>query len=381
MSPARQPATSATLPGSTDAISPPCGASDVAPRGRYRLHRHAELRAHHASIAKDAQHHVDDDVGGDREAEVHRLPKAARIDADDATGEIDERPARVARIDRRVGLDPRVVEAGLLTALELEDPEIAIEARDDAERERARQAERRAHRHHEVADLQRVLRRERRVRDFVDTEFREVELHDREICRRIRANARGAATALVRERADQPLRGAGHVKVRDDDAVLADDDAAAVQRGLDGAAAACDVDDRLDVHERREHRVARAAQLFVHGRRGRRVGDELVLGGGRGGLGGQRVLRGKERRDQRQRCEGRSAKTHRFLRGADRERNVREASLHRQTRGRTEARTVATLRPARRSRLRPLVPVVRRGRRPCSPHRQRKPTPRAPRRS
>ena len=65
------------------------------------------------------------------------------VDADHIAVEVEHRAARIARIDRGVGLDVAVVEAGA---------DVAVQRRDDAGGDGAAEAERIADRDHPVAD-------------------------------------------------------------------------------------------------------------------------------------------------------------------------------------------------------------------------------------
>ena len=85
----------------------------------------------------------EDVVRGGRKAHVRPAPG---IDADDLAVGVDERPARVARVDRGVRLQPKAIFARV--------GEIASCAGDDADRHRAVQAKRCAHGHHEIAFLE-----------------------------------------------------------------------------------------------------------------------------------------------------------------------------------------------------------------------------------
>jgi hypothetical protein len=77
------------------------------------------------------------DVAGDRKAEVVGADVAARVDADHQAVLGHERPAAVAGIDGRVGLQPGVERAGLVAAHAVAVLEIAVVVGDDAARHRA----------------------------------------------------------------------------------------------------------------------------------------------------------------------------------------------------------------------------------------------------
>ena len=101
-----------------------------------------------------------------------RLALDLRVHADHPALAVEERAARVAVVDRRVGLD-RVVDREVVRSGHL-----AVEGADDAARDRALEAERAAHGDHGVADrdLARVAERERLEEDCgrVDPDHGEV---------------------------------------------------------------------------------------------------------------------------------------------------------------------------------------------------------------
>src|SRR6185437_12963921 len=91
-----------------------------------------------------------DDLGdalrGDREADADRAARRRddrRVDADHVAVHVEQRPARIAAIDRGIGLNEIVVGAGI---------DVAVPRRNDAYRHRTAEAERVANRHHPVAD-------------------------------------------------------------------------------------------------------------------------------------------------------------------------------------------------------------------------------------
>src|SRR5215213_4228559 len=107
--------------------------------------------AHRAVPAAGGVHHSLDHAGRDREPDAMaaaRLREYGGVDADQAARHVDERTARVARIDGRVGLDEELIirHANLR----------AGERRHDALRHRLADAERVADREHEIADLERL---------------------------------------------------------------------------------------------------------------------------------------------------------------------------------------------------------------------------------
>ena len=116
---------------------------------------HAELRQ---QLADDVDRHRETDADVARPA----FADDRRVDADDLTAEVQQRPAGVPGIDRRVGLEH-------LGVARLRYGERALDRADDPDRHRMRQPERIADRHHPVAreDLARITElhlRERMVR-------------------------------------------------------------------------------------------------------------------------------------------------------------------------------------------------------------------------
>ena len=112
--------------------------------------RHAEVGAPDRLAALQAGDHVADGVGGHGEADPDVAVAAParldlRVDADHPPVRVEQRPARVAGVDRRVGLDHRVdLEAvGRL--------DVAAGARHDPRRGGLREPERRADRDRELA--------------------------------------------------------------------------------------------------------------------------------------------------------------------------------------------------------------------------------------
>ena len=107
----------------------------------------ADPAARDASALDDLLHHAFRGRHGNREADAERAARARvdrGIDADQVAGRIGQRPAGIAGIDRRVGLDE---------ILEGVDSQLcAPQRRDDAHRHALADAERVADRQHDVAD-------------------------------------------------------------------------------------------------------------------------------------------------------------------------------------------------------------------------------------
>ena len=79
--------------------------ADDLPRDRRILSGNAHVRAPDPSIANQS---ADDElrgVRGDRETQPLRAGDDGRVDADDFAARVDERPAGIPRIQRRVGLN------------------------------------------------------------------------------------------------------------------------------------------------------------------------------------------------------------------------------------------------------------------------------------
>jgi hypothetical protein len=159
-------------------------------------------------------------VDRDREADadVAAAPVAGldlRVDPDDPPRRIDERAARVARVDGRVGLDHvgdrEVVRRG----------DLALQRRDHTGGQRAVQAERVADRDHRVADLHVLGRpeRERPQRQAVG-----VDAQQREVRGRVAADDAGIDGLLVGELDGHLHRPVDDVGVREDVAGAVDDE-------------------------------------------------------------------------------------------------------------------------------------------------------------
>ena len=109
-------------------------------------------------VARSCGSDVANRVDRDREADALALRVDRRVDADHLAAQIEERPAAVAGVDARVGLDEVVVRPGA------DGPALGA---DDAHRHRVAEAERVADRHDVLADAQRLARAERRDRQVV----------------------------------------------------------------------------------------------------------------------------------------------------------------------------------------------------------------------
>src|SRR5690606_23156622 len=113
---------------------------------RHFLDQHAQITAHDFALAAQLRQQLLYEIDRNSEADADITAGAAedrRVDADDFAAQIEERPAGIARIDRRVGLNEVVVRP-------LADVP-ALRA-DDTRRHRAVETERIADRHDPFAD-------------------------------------------------------------------------------------------------------------------------------------------------------------------------------------------------------------------------------------
>ena len=140
-----------------------------------------------------------------------------RVDADDVAAGVEQRAARVARVDGGVGLDEvrqRLVVVGR---------DRAALGRHDAARDRVRvRAERAADGDDELADLERV-----RVADRGGRQAGGVDLDDGEVGQRVDAVDRAGQDAAVLELDVELLAALDDVVVGEDPAVAVEDDAGA----------------------------------------------------------------------------------------------------------------------------------------------------------
>ena len=128
------------------------------------------------------------------------------VNTDKLAGQIDQRAAGIAGIDRGVGLDEELIVGNADLS--------ASERRDDAVRHRLADAERVADGEHDVADLQLV--RISKI-DRGETLFRLLDLQHREICPAVLQHDLGFVFALVCERYLHLGRAFDHVIVGDDE--------------------------------------------------------------------------------------------------------------------------------------------------------------------
>ena len=193
------------------------GAFETEPPGEVRGHGlnfDTEPRPDHASGGHHPLHGDTDQIRGDREADPDRpagARKDDRIDADQAPVQSHEGAARIAGIDRRVGLDEG---SALRSGARL--------GGHDAARDRLAHPERVADGEHDVADRHRIgvaeLEGGKRFVPRIDAQ-------DREVGRFVAADERGLELAAVGQRHDDLVAVLHHVMVGDDDSVGGDDHA------------------------------------------------------------------------------------------------------------------------------------------------------------
>ena len=173
--------------------------------------------------AERGRHHLLGERSGDREADPRRRARTGEdrgVHADQVAVHVDQRPAGVARIDGRVGLDERRDAAGADLG--------ARQRRDDAVGHRLADAERITDRQHQVADLH--------VGGVVDRDGRQllgpgVDLQHGEIGARIVEQHLGRPLAAVGRHHGDLLRALDDVMVGQDHAVRPHDRARAQRLG------------------------------------------------------------------------------------------------------------------------------------------------------
>ena len=238
------------------------------PRHRELLGRDADIGAPHPAVPHQFAEHEVGGVRGDREADALRAHDDGGVDADDLAVRGNQRPAGIARVERRVGLDHVVDQPAGLRA------QRAAERGHDAGGHRRFEAERIADGDHELAALEPlgIAQRRRRQRD------RRVDSHQGKVGVGVVAHhAGGEAAPLDRIHFDAG-RAADHVAVGEHEAVRRDHHA--------GAGAALPLLVRAFEHVEADHRRADAVdhvddgagigieqRLIVRRDRGRQLGD------------------------------------------------------------------------------------------------------------
>ena len=187
-----------------------------------RLHGDAQAPTPHLAVADELRHHRVREHGGHREADADVAARRADdrgVDADQLALQIDQRTARVPRIDRRIGLDEVLVALYRQAA--------APQRGHDPGRGGLAQAERIADGHHEVPDLQCVR--------IAPLRFHQaVRLHpeDCNVGPRVRADQLRRQPPVVLERDLNLARILHHMGVRHHVAVLRIDDHARARGDL-----------------------------------------------------------------------------------------------------------------------------------------------------
>ena len=125
------------------------GKPGVAARYRRGLRGDADEAAPHTAVQDQLAEHELRGVARDREADALRAADDRGIDTDHLAARIDQRPAGIAGIERRVGLDH------ILDQPAVAGPQRAAERRDDARRHRRFKTERIADRDDELPALER----------------------------------------------------------------------------------------------------------------------------------------------------------------------------------------------------------------------------------
>ena len=211
------PARSAGDPSVTSCTSAPSSTGSFSDRCRSSIdvaQRHADVAARHAAALPELRQDRRRAVDRHGEADVARARADRGVDADDLAARVDQRPAAVAEVDGRVGLDV-VVEARV--------EELPADEADDADRDRVLVAERVADRAHPLAHPQR-----RRIADRRDRQARlAVDLDQRDVGVGIGADDARAQRPAVRQLDDDPLGALDDMVVGEDAAVGVDDEAAA----------------------------------------------------------------------------------------------------------------------------------------------------------
>ena len=175
---------------------------------------HADIAARHAAAGAKLRQDRRGAVDRDREPDVAGARADRGVDADDLAPRVDQRPAAVPEVDRRVGLDV-VVEARI--------EELPAEVADDADRHGVLVAERVADREDPLAHPQRRRIAERRDRQ----PGLAVDLDQRDVGVGIGADDARAESPAVRQLHRDPLGAIDDVVVGQDAAVGVDDEAAA----------------------------------------------------------------------------------------------------------------------------------------------------------
>ena len=180
------------------------------------LNLHADPSARHASLFLQLLDRVHRDVDRDCERETH-VPARARInervDADNLAAHVEQRPARVAGVDRDVGLDER--DQILLR-------QVASLRADDSRGHRVLEPERLADRDHPFADLELVGIADRDLRQIL-----RIDLQQRNVGALVGADDLGLELAAIRQAHEDFGCIVDHVRVGGDVTIRRNDEARA----------------------------------------------------------------------------------------------------------------------------------------------------------
>ena len=243
-----------------------------------RLDRDADAPARHLAVFLQLVLHVHRDVDRDRERQPHVAAGLAvdlRIDADHVAVQVEQRPAGVSGVDRDVGLDERHI------ALARQRARLR---RNDAGSDRVLEAERRAHRHDPLADLD--------VLGMADAHHRQVlrlDLEQRDVAVPIGAYHFCSELPAVGQLDIDFLGAVDHVGVGENVAVGADDEARA-----DAAHRRLLRHRQLEVPEESEQRIVFVKRQQLSGCSADRLGDADVDHGRPGLLGELAEVRSPE---------------------------------------------------------------------------------------
>src|SRR6185437_16240190 len=181
------------------------------------LGHYPDPAADHASVLDDVVQHAADHIDRDRKTDSfdpEALGDHGGVDADQGAARVDQRPAGVAEIDGRIGLDE---------ILERRDPELAPGCgADDAMSHGLRKTERIADGEDDVADPKLIG-----TAESDDRKIRQVDLEHCEIGVRIDADDLRGCDASVRELHADVAGVGNHMVVRHDVTALVDNDAGA----------------------------------------------------------------------------------------------------------------------------------------------------------
>ena len=179
---------------------------------RHRLASHANEAATDATLLNQPSGDILDGVYANRKTDALRGQDNGRVDADDLTARIDQRPPGITRVQRGVGLDHVVHEATGLSS------KGTAQSANDAGRDGALETVRIADRDRELAHAD--------LAGFTQgycSEIGRINPQDRQVCFRVFAHQVGIRSATVAQR-DLDLAGAvDNVAIGQEQTVRADD--------------------------------------------------------------------------------------------------------------------------------------------------------------